>query len=408
MGSGHAVISFVRERGTPIEGVREVVGDVTDSTSLEAAMEGVDAIVHLAASKSDEPDSYEVNVGGMRNLISACKKFGVKRIIYVSTASAKIAHPGIYGATKKEAEDILMESGIPAIILRPSLVYGDGSGGAFGALMMATRLPIIPVFGDGTWISHPIHVDDVARGIDSALTSTAFTGHSYDVGGPDAISFDELLRAISRDANKSTPHLLHLSPWIGVTLARILRLFMHRPPITESNVLGSTQNISWDGEKFFKDSGFVPRTLAEGFRSMVHVSEEKAVMREAELLYAYIYSRSGFKNTPSEEWKKRYGEACTAAGISANPFLTRTPILIGPIDAATKLFYPESALRKRLLFASALVEAAPESAPWLYPRTQNRMTLFLKTMYVSLSLGLKIIAGSFLVLMPGFVKRYAG
>ncbi len=99
-----------------------VYGDMRDAASLKAAMKDVCAVVHLAASKSDEKDSDDVNVEGARRIVLACREEGCKRIINISTQSVKIKQKGIYARTKREAEEVLHSSGLQVTSLRPSIV----------------------------------------------------------------------------------------------------------------------------------------------------------------------------------------------------------------------------------------------------------------------------------------------
>ena len=77
---------------------------MTDLASLKAALTGVDAVVHLAALKSDEKDVVAVNVGGARNLAEACRAAGVKRVINIGSQSSRMARRGDYGNTKAESD----------------------------------------------------------------------------------------------------------------------------------------------------------------------------------------------------------------------------------------------------------------------------------------------------------------
>src|SRR5690606_36918925 len=67
------------------------VGDIRDPEALDRAMDGVRMVVHLAARKGDQVDSYDVNVGGARNLVAAARAHGVARIVNVSTESSNFA-----------------------------------------------------------------------------------------------------------------------------------------------------------------------------------------------------------------------------------------------------------------------------------------------------------------------------
>ena len=83
-----------------------LLGDMRDKKSLVQNTKGVDVVVHLAAAKSDERESYEINVTGAQNLLEACETNGVKRIINISTISTKLPQKGVYAETKEKADEI--------------------------------------------------------------------------------------------------------------------------------------------------------------------------------------------------------------------------------------------------------------------------------------------------------------
>jgi len=405
--AGHHVRRLVRrDDGVRGERVSTVIGDMTDATSLAAACAGVDLVVHLAARKSDEPDSRAVNVEGARNLTHAARTTGARAIIHISTASVKITNRGIYAATKKEAEEILNASGIPTTTLRPSLVYGMSHEGAFGALLEAAALPIVPVFGNGTWISYPIQVDDIAEIILRATERAEARGKTYDVGGPDAISLNDLLRLLARRVyGKERVRLIHIPASVGIAVARILRRFLTKPPITKSNVLGSTQDIPWDAVPLRRDFGYAPRSLSAGIAELAarHRREEGAILGR------YLYSRSGYRFQPTLAFCERYEKALRAHGIAGpmHPLLCRVPALIGPLDAATRLSRAQPPLKRRIEIAAALVECDPQSAPWLLPRDRTLVHLFARSVLLTVSACLKALIGSFTLCIPGVMRSYA-
>ena len=121
-----------------------------DECSLRQAVAQVAVVVHLAAAKSDEPDSEDVNVRGAERLMKVCQAAGCDRIINISTQSAEIARKGIYARTKSAAEKIFHNSDLQVTTLRPSVVYGEEESGVFGTVLkFVRRLPVVPVLGDG-------------------------------------------------------------------------------------------------------------------------------------------------------------------------------------------------------------------------------------------------------------------
>ncbi len=244
-----------------------VIGDMQDAASLSAAAAGVDWVVNLAAAKSDEPDSEATNVEGARNLIQACRAGGVGFIVHVSTQSAKLKRKGTYALTKEAADRVCLESGFPVTILRSSLVYGDAVSGAFGSLVKFARLPVIPVMGPGTAPHWPIHADDLAHAIEIAALRPQTRGQTYDVGGTDRATTNELLDLIGQTQGRPRPKV-HIPLAIGLLAARVFSV-LPKPPFTRSNVLGSNEQVSMDVERFVREFGFTPRKLADGLNDVL-------------------------------------------------------------------------------------------------------------------------------------------
>ena len=243
----------------------EVVhADIRDAAAVSRAAAGAQAVVHLAAAKADEADSHAVNVGGAEAIIAACRSAGCRRIVNISTQSTKIAHRGLYGRTKADADGRFGNSGLDVTTLLLSIVYSEDLQGIFGTLFrIVERSPIIPVFGDGTWVSAPLDADDVASAVAACLDTDTTIGRTYDLGGPDFVTFDELLRVIGRSVGRM-PRLVHVPFTVSLLLARVGAAILPRPPITVSNVLGSNQPIVVDSAAPRKDFGFAPIHLEAG------------------------------------------------------------------------------------------------------------------------------------------------
>jgi nucleoside-diphosphate-sugar epimerase len=400
------VTVLMRKSKKPDPETQVAEGDMSDLASLERAVAGADAVIHLAAAKSDEPDSYETNVDGARNLVTACNKSRVRQIVFVSTASVKLPQLGRYGETKASAEKILLASNIPTIILRPSIVYGKGESGVFGSLIRFSRWPLIPVIGNGECLFRPIHVDDLSAIIEKALRNERARGKTYDVGGKETTSLNALIEKICREVvGKQRPRIIHIPSFIGLAIARTLARLVQKPPITVSNILGSTQDIQWDPNPLNMDFNVPLRPLDEGFSEFRHA----AMRAEASVLYRYLYSRSGSPYRTSEDIEERYPRALEAHGITGpmHPLLRAVPFFLGPVDAASRILYPNSLLQIRLAIASALVECDPASAEWLLPKDRALVRVLARSGLLSVSALAKIVVGLLLALIPGFIRTHA-
>jgi len=264
-----------------------ISGNMQDYTSLRQATQEIQWVIHLAAAKSDEQDSYQTNVQGAENLLKACKESGVSYIINVSTQSAKIKKKGVYADTKFKADQLFINNPIPITTLRPSVVYGDKENGVFGSLVKASNLPFIPIFGSGEWRCRPIHVEDLIKTFELAFLHPEKHYRTYDIGGPDEISLNGLIDRITSILNKR-PLIVHLPAWIGYAAAKMLSFIFTKPPITISNILGSTQNTEMDTQTYFRDFSFTPRCLDKGLQEIF--ASENIDYQEAQLLFAYLLS----------------------------------------------------------------------------------------------------------------------
>lgn len=265
----HRVRGLVRDaaraKGLLPAAVELAVGDMTDLASLKAAAAGVDAVVHLAALKSDEKDIVAVNVGGARNLAEACNTAGARRVINVGSQSARMARRGDYGNTKAESDSILNSSGLDVTTLLPSVVYGPQDPGVFGKLArVAATAPVVPVIGDGKARYQPVHVDDLCAVIEGCLREPKTGGKTYSVGGPEAITLEGLIDLVAARQGKS-PIKVHLPGPVAMLIANAMALVFASPPLSRSNVLGAIQSVpDADYTGIFAELGLRPRTLAEG------------------------------------------------------------------------------------------------------------------------------------------------
>lgn len=178
----HTVRVFdLQPAATP--GVDFIQGDVRDRQALAAAVEGVDTIFNLAAVHSDDVRTtslyYDVNVEGMRNLLAVCAGTQVRKIVFTSTVacygldnpdpdeSAPLAPFNDYARSKCEAETLLLEwsdtTGNAAIIVRPSVVFGEANRGNVYNLLLQIHRRRFPMVGAGTNRKSMAYVGNVAE-----------------------------------------------------------------------------------------------------------------------------------------------------------------------------------------------------------------------------------------------------
>lgn len=186
-------------------GCEVVQGDVTDPESLRRAVEGCEAVVHLVAIIQGTPDEFErVMSGGAENVVSAAKEAGIRRFVLMSAlgVSEETKELTPYYRAKWAMERTVKGSGLEHVIFRPSFVFGR-DGGALRIFMRLVRLaPAIPVIGSGKQRIQPIWVEDVAAYFERAIDLPDAANRTFELGGPDIVTWNELYDLIKRTLGK--------------------------------------------------------------------------------------------------------------------------------------------------------------------------------------------------------------
>lgn len=196
--AGHAVRVLARGTKPAVNGVETVTGTVLRPESLPAACAGCDAVIHLVGIISEVGDqTFErVHTEGTRNLIAAARNAGIQRFVQMSALGTRPEAASRYHRSKWEAEQAVRSSGLAWTILRPSLVYGPGDGFVNLFVRMSRWSPVLPVIGSGQSLVQPVAVADVARCFVGALGEPGSVSQTFDVCGPDRLSFNAVLEEI--------------------------------------------------------------------------------------------------------------------------------------------------------------------------------------------------------------------
>jgi len=205
---GRDVRALVRRRESAAHlaslGVELVTGDVTDPASLAAAADGCTHVVHLVAILKGKPHDFErVMTRGTQNVIAAAKGTGIDRFVLMSALGTTVTTKDVvpyFGAKFAMEQDTIM-SGLEYTIFRPSFVFGRG--GALATFMKQVKYsPIVTVIGSGKQRVQPIWIDDVAEHFARALDTPAAANKTFEIGGPDIVTWDELYRTIAKVLGK--------------------------------------------------------------------------------------------------------------------------------------------------------------------------------------------------------------
>lgn len=272
-GKGYSVFAMVREGTIPgfdfNKNVKIVYGDLTDINSLENCIPEGCVVVNLAANQYHPKKSYEVNVDGVNNIINVCEKKKVFKLVQISSQSTKIKNKGVYAKTKIESDKLVGDSKLDWVILKPSLVYGEGEKGLFNKIkILVEKLPFLPVFGSGKTNVSPVHVDDLCQIIESVIKDKKDSQSVYDVGCPTPVSYNDLYVGILKYLNKKNL-IIHIPVFVGLMAGKFFEILkLKNPPFYVDNVLGSTQKTSCNSEKVIKKYGIKPREFEKGLKDV--------------------------------------------------------------------------------------------------------------------------------------------
>ena len=227
---GHDLKLLVRDstRSRELPG-QPIVGEMTNTVSLQHAVEGVDAVVHLVAIRQGKEEQFQrVMEQGTRDLASAAKTAGVKRFVLMSALGTSEESKDLvpYYHAKWEMEQAVKSSGLEHVIFRPSFVFG-GDGGILPTFRKLAKLtPATPIIGSGEQRIQPIWVDDVAGYFASALDKPETTNRTFDLGGPDIVSWNEFWQRLRTELGIRRRPRVH----VPVGLMRVNAVVTERLP----------------------------------------------------------------------------------------------------------------------------------------------------------------------------------
>lgn len=198
-------------------------GDILDASTLQSALAGVDAVIHLVGIIGEiGKNTFEnVHKRGTENVVRAAQEAGIKRFVHMSVLGTRPAAVARYHRSKWAAEEIVRTSRLDYTIFRPSIIYGPGDSFVNLFDRIARWSPVLPVMGSGQSGFQPIPVEDVAACFVRALTEARSIGQTYDLCGTEVFTLDEILDAILEVTGRKRLKL-HLPLWLARSQAALL------------------------------------------------------------------------------------------------------------------------------------------------------------------------------------------
>ncbi len=276
-------------------GAELVEGDLTRPESLQGIAEGVDRVLNLAtlghmSNFTVTESMFEaINVRGALNVMQEALRAGVPRVVHCSSVAAmgicadvpateksrcNPHHP--YGRSKLAAEqkieDMIADHGLPAVVVRFSMVYGPGDPRDILKLTRMTKKGLFPKVGSRPKLTPLIHVRDAVEGVLRAAEKGRI-GETYLITNRESIPFDDIRRTLQKALNvKRLP--LYVPEWAALAAASFIEkafaLIGKSPPVARKNIESTLADRVFSIAKAEKELGFEPQIDPEqGLRETV-------------------------------------------------------------------------------------------------------------------------------------------
>ena len=212
-----------------------------DPEAMAESLSGVRVLYNTYWVRFDRRDiTHDRAVANTRALIRAAEIAGIERVVHISITNPDPQSPLPYFRGKALLEQAIQQARFSHAIVRPTVVFGREDILINNVAYLLRKMPVFLIPGSGDYRLQPVYVEDLARiAVDAAHAPGNLT---TDAVGPEAVSFDELVRLISRTVS-SRALLLHAAPGLALTAARILGAVFHDVVLTEDEIKGLMANL---------------------------------------------------------------------------------------------------------------------------------------------------------------------
>ena len=286
--NGHTISLLVRniEKGRKLFGdsCKYIIGDVTDKESIKGCCDSIDIVYHMVAKVGNQLPSDEefkafraVNVEGTKNIIDEAKKSKVSNFIFVSSIAAmgivketpitenSPCNPYLpYQVTKYEAEQYIngeIKCGFPAIIVRPTKVYGVGEHEySYLTLAKLCKKGFFPKVGKGKNYTSNIYITDFVQAL-VKLVDGGKIGETYILSSADSIGFTEAGKVIADTLAKKIriiPIPAGLMVFAATVEEKALLRLGKKPIVTRKNIEATVTDRVYDISKARAEIGYSP------------------------------------------------------------------------------------------------------------------------------------------------------
>jgi NADH dehydrogenase len=231
-------------------------------------------VVHLAAAtgKAAPRDYFRVNVNGTKTLIEQCERAGVSNFLFVSTIAVKFRDKAHYhyALSKEQAEEAVNRSTINHTIVRPALILG-AEAELWRRLSEHAKAPVVLVFGDGKVKIQPIYIEDLIDCLLAIIAENEFRGHTLELGGPEAITFDDFFKRIHLTVHHKEPRVLHLPLGLILPILSCMEKILHSAlPVSVGQLASFHNDGTIERNQLFDRQVAKMKSIGEMFELILH------------------------------------------------------------------------------------------------------------------------------------------
>ncbi|WP_028349756.1 complex I NDUFA9 subunit family protein [Bradyrhizobium murdochi] len=249
--------------------LQSVEANIHDERSVADALAGAYGVVNAVSLYVERGAEtfHSVHVEAARRVAIQAHKAGVKRLVHLSGIGSDAASQSRYIRKRGEGEQVVRAAFPEATLIRPAVMFGPDDAFLVVILKLLRQLPVYPMFGRGVTRLQPAYVDDVAEAI-GRIMQRAETPDIFEFGGPRVYSYEELLRAVARQAGLA-PRLIPVpfAAWHALAWAsEMLRI----PFLTRNQVeLMEIDTVSSPDMPGFAELGISPHPVETILQKML-------------------------------------------------------------------------------------------------------------------------------------------
>jgi nucleoside-diphosphate-sugar epimerase len=192
-------------------------------------------VLHAQIGHPTEEPFQRNNIVATDRVLQALKTHSVPHVVHISSSVVNSAARDFYTETKRTQEKMMIDSGLPVVVLRPTLMFGWFDRKHLGWLSrFLKRVPVFPIPGHGRYMRQPLYVGDFCR-IIIACMERKIIGQTFNISGVERIDYIDIIRSMKRAMGVNTL-ILKIPTGLFAMLLQIWALFDRNPPFTVSQL----------------------------------------------------------------------------------------------------------------------------------------------------------------------------